>query len=478
MGNTLRTIVVAFLAGVAGSYAFYIYQEKNQAGKMKPETSYAVNTLEPSPTYNPTVVQPSEAGSLEKVDFSEAAAKTIPSVVFINSISESGNNYSHWDWIFGRGGQNTRVSSGSGVIFTADGYIVTNNHVVEAAEKLQVICNKKVYDAELIGSDPSTDLAVVKIKETNLRPATLGISKTLAVGEWVIAVGNPFSLSSTVTAGIVSAKGRRINIVEDRFPIESFIQTDAAINPGNSGGALVNKNGELIGINTAISSPTGSYTGYAFAVPIDIAKKIVNDLIKYGIVQKPFWGGSVLDYDYQTTQKYNLTGDGKEFKGVVLAELEKTGAARNSGLELGDIITKFDDVEINSKSEFEEELSHHYPGQKITLSYLRDGKPGIVSITLVNRSGDTSLIKRRIYSDATLGASLEAVEYGVKVNKIKDGLFRRLGVPENYTIISINRQRVKNPEEVIEFFEKFRGRVLVYGINSSKEELPLQFTLQ
>ncbi|MBL8965277.1 MAG: trypsin-like peptidase domain-containing protein, partial [Phycisphaerae bacterium] len=179
---------------------------------------------------------------------------------------------------------------------------------------------------------------------------------------WVIAVGNPFSLSSTVTAGIVSAKGRRINIVEDRFPIESFIQTDAAINPGNSGGALVNKNGELVGINTAISSPTGSYTGYAFAVPIDIAKKIVNDLIKYGIVQKAFWGGNVLDYDFQTAQKYKLKTNGNEFRGVVLAELEKEGVARSAGLELGDIIIKLGDVEVNSKSEFEEELSLHYPG--------------------------------------------------------------------------------------------------------------------
>jgi S1-C subfamily serine protease len=349
--------------------------------------------------------------------------------------------------------------------------------LIEAAEKLQVIYNKKVYDAELIGTDPSTDLAVLKIDETNLRPATLGNSKTLAVGEWVIAVGNPFSLSSTVTAGIVSAKGRRINIVEDKFPIESFIQTDAAINPGNSGGALVNKNGELVGINTAISSPTGSYTGYAFAVPIDIAKKIVNDLIKYGIVQKPFWGGSVLDYDYQTAQKYKLKTNGNEFRGVVLAELEKEGVARSAGLELGDIIIKLGDVEVNSKSEFEEELSHHYPGEKLTFTYLRDGKPGIVSITLVNKNGGTSQIKRQIFSDSQLGAELEAVDYGVKVYKIKDGLFRRIGIPENYTIISINRQRVKSPQEVIDFFQKYRGRVLVYGITSAKQEYPLQFNL-
>lgn len=473
----LRTIVVAFLAGIAGAYVFVNYRPGQPEEAGQAENTFAVNTYEPETEYRPNVAAPSETGSLDRVDFSEAAAKAIPSVVYINSISQSGATYSHWDWIFGRGGQNTRVSSGSGVIFTADGYIVTNNHVVEAAEKLQVIYNKKVYDAELIGTDPSTDLAVLKINETNLRPATLGNSKTLAVGEWVIAVGNPFSLSSTVTAGIVSAKGRRINIVEDRFPIESFIQTDAAINPGNSGGALVNKNGELIGINTAISSPTGSYTGYAFAVPIDIAKKIVNDLIKFGIVQKALWGGSVLDYDYQTAQKYKLKTSGNEFRGVVLAELEKEGVARSAGLELGDIIVKLGDVEVNSKSEFEEELSLHYPGEKLTFTYLRDGKPGIVSLTLVNRNGGTSQIKRQIFSDSQLGAELEAVEYGVKVYKIKDGLFRRIGIPENYTIISINRQRVKSPQEVIDFFQKYRGRVLLYGITSAKEEYPLQFNL-
>jgi len=473
----LRTIVVAFVAGIAGAYVYLNYQQDRIANGNSQDAKFAVNAYEPETEYRPTVVAPAESSSLENVDFSAAASRAIPSVVFINSIAESGSTYNHWDWLFGRGGQNTRVSSGSGVIFTADGYIVTNNHVVEQAEKLQVIYNKKVYDAELVGTDPSTDLAVLKINESNLRPATLGSSKNLSVGEWVIAVGNPFSLSSTVTAGIVSAKGRRINIVEDRFPIESFIQTDAAINPGNSGGALVNKNGELIGINTAISSPTGSYTGYAFAVPIDIARKIVNDLIKYGIVQKPFWGGKAIDYDYQTALKYKLKVSSGEFRGVIIEELDKEGVGYSGGLQPGDIITKLGEVEVNSRSEFEEELSHHYPGEKMTFTYQRDGKPGILTITLVNKNGGTSLIKRQVYSDDMLGASLEAVDYGVKVYKIREGLFRRLGVPENYTIISINRQRIKNPQEVIDFFQKYRGRVLLYGMNSARQEYPLQFNL-
>lgn len=475
--NTLKIIMVGFLAGVAGAYSFFTYQiNEGQLSKLT-EAQYDVASYSPEDAYQPTIINPSENGSLVNVDFSTAAEKAIPSVIYINSISQSGSSYSYWDMLF-NGRSQTQVSSGSGVIFTSDGYIVTNNHVVEAAEKIQVIYNKKVYDAELIGTDPSTDLAVLKIKEDNLPSITLGSSTDLSVGEWVLAVGNPFSLSSTVTAGIVSAKGRRINIVEDKFPIESFIQTDAAINPGNSGGALVNKNGELVGINTAILSRTGSYTGYAFAVPIDIAKKVVEDLVKYGVVQKPFFGGNVVEYDYQNAEKYKLNTKVKNFNGVLLAELDRQGAAMAAGLKLGDIIIRLADVEINSKSEFEEELSHHSPGDKISVIYLRDGKQGSTTLTLVNRDGETSLIRRKFYNDATLGATLEAVEYGVKVFKISGGLFKKIGIPENYTIVSINRQRVKDPQEVIDFFNKYKGRVILYGVTSAKQELPLSFYLQ
>lgn len=477
MRNTLWTLLIGFLAGLSGSYVFYEYVvPKKNAEPM--QADFKVTSYSPSESFTSTSTATSTTGPADNVDFSVAASKAIPSVVYINSISQSGASYSYWDQLFGGGGQHPQVSSGSGVIFTSDGYIVTNNHVVEAAEKIQVIYNKKVYDAELIGTDPSTDLGVLKIKETNLPAVTLGSSKTLAVGEWVVAVGNPFSLSSTVTAGIVSAKGRRINIVEDKFPIESFIQTDAAINPGNSGGALVNKNGDLVGINTAILSRTGSYTGYAFAVPIDIARKVVNDLIKYGVVQKAFLGGTVIDYDYQTAATYNLNANVKDFKGVVLSELERSGSASNSGIKLGDIIIQIDGHDINSKSEFEEELSYHYPGDKINVTYVHDGKASTVSVALVNKNGDATIIKRKILSDAKLGANLEAVEYGVKVYKIKDGLFKELGVPENYTILSINRERIKDPQQVIDFFGSFHGTVLLDGFTSSKERAPLQFRMR
>ena len=474
----IPTILISFLAGLAGAYTFNQYLAKNE----KTDGQQVLNAANYQSTdiYQPNVIEPSNPSTIEKVDFSEAANRTIPSVVFINSISQSGVSYSYWDMLFGGNGQQQQqVSSGSGVIFTADGYIVTNNHVVETAEKIEVLYNKKVYPAELIGTDPSTDLAVLKIKETNLPAIVLGNSKNLSVGEWVVAVGNPFSLSSTVTVGIVSAKGRRINVVEDKFPIESFIQTDAAINPGNSGGALVNKNGELIGINTAILSRTGSYTGYAFAVPIDIAKKVVNDLIKHGIAQKAVFGGNVSEYDYTNAKKYNMNTDIAEFKGVLLDEINKTGAAKEAGLKPGDVIKKINDVEVNTKSAFEEELAYRLPGDKINITYSRNDEMGITSLTLLNKNGEPTTLKRKIFNDATLGASLEAVDYGVKVTKIKsEGMFKKLGVPENYTIISINRKRIKDPQEVIDFFNSYRGRVLLYGMNSSRQEYPLQFMLQ
>jgi serine protease Do len=481
--KAIKTIIIAFLAGIAGAWTYNWMQPAPQS-KDNGTFSNVLNSESSenqgmqSQSYNPPASGSTTLATMAAVDFSEAAAKATPSVVYINSIAQSGVSYTYWDMLFGGGGSHTQVSSGSGVIFSSDGYVVTNNHVIESAEKIQVVYRKNVYDAELIGTDPSTDLAVLKIKETNLPAMTLGSSKNVSVGEWVIAVGNPFSLSSTVTAGIVSAKGRRINIVEDKFPIESFIQTDAAINPGNSGGALVNKNGELVGINTAILSRTGSYTGYAFAVPIDIARKVVDDLIKYGVSQKAILGASIGEYDFQNARKFGLDTNIKNFRGVLVEKVDGESAAKSAGIQAGDIITRVDDEDIDSESAFEEKLSYRSPGDKITINYNRAGKQMSSTITLLNRFGDTNLVRRKIYNDATLGANLEAVEYGVKIFKLKEGLLQRIGLPENYTIVAINRQRVKDPQEVIDFFTKYKGRVLVQGLTSSKEQLPLEFYLK
>lgn len=478
MRSTFIGIIVAFVAGLAGAYTYCNYYFNDV-----PESSQDSARILASNTYTPPAIATysSRAGSVpaEPVDFSEAAARAVSSVVYINSISK-GASYSYWDWFFGEGqGNRTQVSSGSGVIFSDDGYIITNNHVVESAERLEVIYNKRVYPATLIGTDPSTDLAVLKINEKNLPSITPGSSENLQVGEWVIAVGNPFSLSSTVTAGIVSAKGRRIGILEDRFPIESFIQTDAAINPGNSGGALVNKTGELVGINSAILSRTGSYTGYAFAIPVDIVRKVYKDLVRYGVVQRAIFGGKAIEYNYENARKYNLSISDKPFDGVLIESLEREGPAVRANLKPGDIITRIDNTPVHTQSAFEEELSYHYPGDKVTIHYIRDGKPSSTVVTLVNKNGTTDLIRRAIVESTDLGASLEATDYGVKVFQLKDdGILKRIGVPENFTIVAINRVRVKDPKEVIDFFGTYHGRGYIYGINSSGQQVELSFALR
>jgi len=479
MKSTLKILILAFIAGFGGSYTFFHFFVKPTLEQNFSEPQVNAVSFD-TPAQHASASIPAATSTAEATDFSDAAAKAIPSVVYINSISQ-GTSYSYWDWFFNNGGGNnrTQVSSGSGVIITADGYIITNNHVVETAERIEVNYNKRVYPAELIGTDPSTDLAVIKIKATNLPAVTLGSAKNLKVGEWVIAVGNPYTLASTVTAGIVSAKGRRIGILEDKFPIESFIQTDAAINPGNSGGALVNKNGDLVGINSAILSRTGSYTGYAFAIPVDLAKKVFDDLVKYGVTQKVFIGGSVAEYDYENAKKYGLPTDIKTFNGVLLEQLDREGPAVQAGLKLGDVITKINAVTVNSRSEFEEELSYHNPGEKITITYLRDGKVATASLNLVNQNGTTELIKRNIVIDNNLGAQFESNQYGVKVFKIKDNsVLKQIGLTENFTIVTLNRIRVKDPQEVVDFFQKFKGRGYLFGINSSKQQVEIPFVVR
>ena len=478
MKTTLKVIVAGFLSGLAGSYAGYQYWVRPATLQLQPAADFqSVNFKSPEPWLDTPKEEKTVANAVPE-DFTTAASRSTPSVVYINSISQGVST--NWDWFFGEvPSRQTQVSSGSGVIFTADGYIVTNNHVVASAERIEVNYNKRVYPAEIIGTDPSTDLAVIKINGKDLPAISLGSSKDVQVGEWVIAVGNPFSLASTVTAGIVSAKGRKIGILEDKLPIESFIQTDAAINPGNSGGALVNKKGELVGINTAILSRTGSYTGYAFAVPVDIARKVFSDLVKYGIVQKAIFGGSVVEYDYAHAKKYNLDTKVENYEGVLLTAMDREGPAIEGGLKPGDIITRVNGVSVNSQSAFEEALSYRYPGDKITITYLRDGKSATATITLVNIEGTTEIIKRNIVESKMLGAHLESTQYGVKVFRIQENsVLKELRVPENFTIIAINRTRVKEPQDVINFFTKYRGSGRIYGMNTSRQQLEIPFSIR
>lgn len=418
-------------------------------------------------------------------DFSTASAIGTPSVVFIQSVSTTSNyGASMFDWIFGGGANTNQVaSSGSGVIYTTDGYIITNNHVVANVDKIEVVINKKNYPATIVGRDPNTDLAVLKVNEKNLSAVKIGSSKNLKVGEWVLAIGNPFNLYSTATAGIVSAKARNLNILNSQFPIESFIQTDAAINPGNSGGALVNIKGDLIGINTAIISRTGSYAGYGFAVPIDIVKKVVNDIIAYGEVQKAFGGLEVTEITSEMAIKLKLT----DFNGVIINYLQKDGAAEKAGLKKGDIIVKINDQFIDGKSAFEEQMSYYNPGDKIKVAYKSNDIIKEVTLVLSNSEGNSDIVKRQAVSSTSLGSELETVSKvekdkrgiasGVRLIRIRAGIFAQLGVSEGYIITSINRYPINTPEEVIEILEKIKGRVMIDGINTNNTRAQYNFNL-
>lgn len=490
MRKTIGIVVLSFASGLLGAYTFQkLSKPSDTEASTKFESGLVKNNIDTVPQVSFSNTSRSTP-NLPSEDFVEASRISTNSVVYIKNISERNYGRSYLDWLFDRNsGTQTQISSGSGVIFTQDGHIVTNNHVVQDADKLEVVYNRKTYTAELIGTDPSTDLAVLKIEGKNLPVIPLGKSKELAVGEWVIAVGNPFNLTSTVTAGIVSAKGREINILQGKFPIESFIQTDAAINPGNSGGALVSKTGKLVGINTAILSRTGSYAGYGFAVPVDIVKKIVDDLIEYGEVQKAFFGGEVTDYDEETANRLDIqVNNQKNISGVILTYVQEDGAAYKDGLREDDIIIKIDQQTINSRSEFEEELSYHSPGDKIEVSFIRDSKVKTTNIVLTNREGTTSILKREIYTSEALGAQFEIVpkverdilniEYGVRVFNIESGLVKRIGISEDFVITDINRNAIETPQKLVEILEKIRGRVIIEGVNSKGREGYYSFYLR
>ena len=474
MKNIVIIILLSFVSGFSGAYFFYQYQQPAHN-----ESNQALTASDSSEDLAVRYVNEAIPGSFDvnmSEDFILASTSSTNSVVYIKNISERSYQRSYLDWFFG-GGSNTQVqvSSGSGVIFSADGYIVTNNHVISDADKVQVDYNKNTYNAKVVGTDPNTDLAVLKIEGDNLPAIKIGSSKSLAVGEWVIAVGNPFNLTSTVTAGIVSAKGREINILQGKFPIESFIQTDAAINPGNSGGALVNKKGELVGINTAILSRTGSYAGYGFAVPVDIVKKVAGDIIEYGEVQKAFIGCDVNDLNKKLADRLNIDVDKNNIQGVLVTYVQPDGTAERNGIKEGDIILAIEDMKVNSRSAFEEELSYHSPGDKVKVTYRRNKKDYNVVVTLTNREGTTEILKREIITSKLLGADFETVskverdqlgiDYGVRVFNINRGLISDIGIREDFVIVKINSIPIKSPEKLTEILERMRGRVILEGLN-------------
>jgi serine protease Do len=412
-------------------------------------------------------------------DLTFAAENSIHAVVHIATQSVRGGGWSSgnpfFDEFFGLRQQQPQIATGfgSGVILSEDGFIVTNNHVIENAQNIKVILNnKQEYDAKLIGADPSTDLAVLKIEAENLPFLTYGNSDELKLGEWVLAVGNPFNLTSTVTAGIVSARARNLRINADQYSIESFIQTDAAVNPGNSGGALVNQNGNLVGINTAIASRTGSFAGYSFAVPVSIVKKVVEDLREFGMVQRALLGVTISDIDARLANEKGFTS----YEGVFVSGVTDQGAAREAGIQEGDVIMSIAGEPVNSSSELQERISRFRPGDDVDVLVKRKNDRKHFKVTLRNRHGDTQIVR----DDFTLlGATFEAVsneekrilniENGIKVARVDAGKLKDAGLNKGFIITHVNKKAINEVNDLRREIGNAKGGILVEGIYPNGE---------
>lgn len=426
----------------------------------------------------PQFIRTSNAASFD-TDFTVAAENTVNTVVCIKSFTAQRQNpygnrgggydpFGMFDFFFGpqerqqqprqqqRNNEPVQSGLGSGVIISEDGYIVTNNHVIDGADKLEVLLNdNSTYEAKIIGTDEATDLALIKIDAEKLTPITFGNSEDLKIGEWVLAVGNPFGFNSTVTAGIVSAKARSIsqNSRGGKMGIESFIQTDAAVNPGNSGGALVNLKGELIGINSAIYSNTGSYTGYSFAIPTSIVKKVMTDLKQYGSVQRAMLGCTITELDSKLAKEKGIT---VTKSGLMVMEVTDRSTAKEIGLQSGDVIVGINDAEIHTFPELQEQLNKFRPGDQISVTYIRDNKKYTKSATLRNSQGSTAITKKGDFSEIgcafmKIGEETKrnlGISNGVKVTGLKGGAFRDAGIKDGFIIIEINGNRVNSSDDV------------------------------
>ena len=417
-------------------------------------------------------------------DLTTAAENTVNGVVHVKTIVEGEEYYeiNPFHFFFGRPDPTPRkrpdrAGSGSGVVIGSDGYIVTNNHVIREAKSIEVVTNNnKSYKAEIVGKDPSTDIALLKIEAEGLSTVSFGDSDKIKLGEWVLAVGNPLNLNSTVTAGIISAKGRNINILasesdEDTAPIESFIQTDAAVNPGNSGGALVNEKGELIGINTAIKSPTGVFAGYSFAIPSNIVQKVVADLKEFGIVQRAYIGVSIRNIDSELAEEQKLSNT----RGVYVADIVENGAAKEAGIKEGDVIVSVDGSEVSTSAELQERVGRHRPGDEIPVEYYRKGELNKTTVVLRNKMGSTEIVERtKIESKKMLGAEFQdpdqslmrrlRIRNGVQVKELNNGKFKEAGVKKGFIIVRIDKKEVRNFEEMYSMINSKSGGILIEGV--------------
>lgn len=406
-------------------------------------------------------------------DFTYAAENAVDAVVYVKVTIKSQQQQSYIDpffrYFFGdevpQGRERTRQGSGSGVIIRQDGYIVTNNHVVSGASSVEVVLNdNKSYSATIVGTDPATDVALLKIDAKDLPSIRFADSDKLRLGEWVLAIGSPLGeeLRSTITAGIVSAKGRSMPNYDGEFKIESFIQTDAAVNPGNSGGALVNKAGELVGINTAIISTTGSYTGYSFAVPSNIVSKIVADIIDFGSVKRVKLGVTMSAVDEKIAKEMKLSS----LKGVYIHEVQKGSSADKAGIKSGDVLISLDTTAIDSPSELQVKVNSFHPGDKSVATLIRDGKQIKAEITFVAEDA----ISESPADDGTVlfyGASLKPSERGVVIESAGTGRLAKAGGEDGFVILYVNDQKVKKPQDVIDIAKKSKRSVFIEGLTAS-----------
>ena len=474
---TLSAIVVALCV-----LTLNLYVSQREMKQVMANAEIQTNSIEEN---NIPAVKASFVSYNGEDNFVDAAEKTVNTVVHIKTeVGSRGNSY--YDF-FGSlieqlyGGQmqipnNVSVAYGSGVVISPDGYIVTNNHVVEGASKIEVTFNDKhKRTATIIGNDPSTDLALIKVDAKDLEFLTFADSDEVKVGEWVLAVGNPFNLTSTVTAGIVSAKARNINILGDGSTIESFIQTDAAINPGNSGGALVDMDGNLIGINAAIASRTGSYEGYSFAIPSNIVKKVVEDFLQYGSLQRAYLGISIAEITEELAEAKGID----EMSGVYIISVDERGGAKAAGIKEGDILLSVNNITVNSNSQLIGVISQYRPGDKVTVKIQRKGNILVKEVTLKNLEGTEEMHKDSdsFYNDVlgikaqALSSSLKSelgINHGLKIVEVKDGIFKQKGITEDFIILSVNYQKVSSENDLNKALSNDRnGKIRIEGTNST-----------
>lgn len=462
-----KGLLIVALAAVAGGLTAWIV-----AKSAMPETAGTITQVVGDSQYRTVNL------SLDNYpDFTYAAESAIDAVVYVKVVSREMSRQapSIFDFFFGYGGtpqERERVGSGSGVIIREDGYIVTNNHVIEGATDIEVtLTNNKTFKAELIGTDPATDVALIKVDAQGLPVIPFGDSDKLRLGEWVLAIGSPYNLRSTVTAGIVSAKGRSIPDNSREFKIESFIQTDAAVNPGNSGGALVDKAGNLVGINTAIVSQTGAYAGYSFAVPVNIVKRIVDDLMDFGSVRRAVLGVVMSPITQEIADKLKLSS----LNGVYIVEVSPGSAAEQAGVKKEDVLVKIDSVQVTNASSVQEMVSGFYPGDKATLTVIRGGKEKDLEVTFKGTAQENGTVTEdgsvAFYGSAIKEASKETkerlgIKSGVEIVSVGPGKIMDAGVTEGFVILYVNDQPVSKPQDVINIIKKSKRAVFIEGLTS------------